>query len=126
MNAARFAVTVHELLVGAIEKDHLHIGSALPQLPDHAGYRLEERLLAGIDRERDALDRRVGLRAQREKLLDQLNGKIIDAVVAEIFEGGGGGALAASRHANQSDPHTPSPTRALPFTDGPRDLASML
>lgn len=85
MGTARLAETTHQDRVGGLEEDDLrrnHTGNGFQDL----GELFELGAFTHIQDERGAADF-ARLHSQVSKLWDELDWKIVDAVVAEVFKG---------------------------------------
>ena len=101
MRTAGLAETAQKNGVGGLEEDDLGRDHASNRFEDAREF-LQLRAFANVDDERGAADF-AGLHSQFREFRDQLDRKVIDAVVAEIFEGLQYGGLSRTAHSGNED-----------------------
>src|SRR2546430_17207184 len=101
MRATRFTVAAEQRGVGGLEEDH-HGGDHSLDGLDNGGETLELRALADVNDQRRSTD--FGrLHCQFREARDQVDWKIVDAVVTEVFEGFERGGLPGAAQARDDD-----------------------
>jgi hypothetical protein len=119
---ARLAEAAYQHLVGGLEEDDLDVVAGAPDLVEDPRIVGQEAALAEIDAERHAIDGLARVLAKLEEALDEDDGKVVDAVKAEILEDVDGGALSRAREAAHDHDleRVHAAPRQGPATDGAR------
>src|SRR6266853_4724907 len=102
VRAARLAVTAQERILAGIDVDQCN-GMIFPQVLQEWRQFFELRALAGVDQQGRARKVAFASGMQLRKNRNQINGKIIDAVEAHVFEGFEYGAFAGAGEAGENN-----------------------